>query len=142
MQEYGTVEALQGSKARVVIKRHAACGDCGACQVGREKMTMETLADNTIGASAGDEVLVSMKFVNVIAATSIMYGIPLVGFLLGCGLGYLAAIYFTLDQVLVPFFAGVLGIVIAYLGIRVADKRGAFHKKYEPVITEIVTKVS
>ncbi|MDO4287655.1 MAG: SoxR reducing system RseC family protein [Eubacterium sp.] len=138
MQEYGTVKAIEGRRARVVIKRHAACGDCGACQVGREKMTMETLADNRLGASVGDNVLVSMEFVNVIAATSIMYGIPLLAFLLGCGLGYLAALQFALDTVLVPFFAGIAAIAAAYLGIKAADKRGLFHRKYEPVITEIV----
>lgn len=138
MQEYGTVKTVIGSKAKVVIKRHAACGDCGACQVGQEKMTMETTADNKIGAAEGDNVLVSMEFVNVIAATSIMYGIPLLAFLLGCGIGYLIATIWSLDLVLTPFFTGLIGILIAYFGIRIADKKGCFHKKYEPVITKII----
>ncbi len=137
MKEIGIVEELKGKNAKVLIKRHAACGDCGACQVGKEKMTMEATARNAAGAQVGDTVSVEMEFANVIKATSIMYGIPLIAFVVGCAVGYFAAVALTLDLVLIPFFTGILLTVISYLVIRVFDKKGKFNSKYEPVITEI-----
>ena len=125
MKEIGIVEELKGKNAKVLIKRHAACGDCGACQVGKEKMTMEATVRNAAGAQVGDTVSVEMEFANVIKATSIMYGIPLIAFVVGCAAGYFAAV------------TGILLTVISYLVIRVFDKKGKFNSKYEPVITEI-----
>ena len=65
MKEYGTVTAVHGRKAQVTIARSAMCGDCGACQVGRENLTMEASAENQAGAKPGDEVAVEMEFTNV-----------------------------------------------------------------------------
>ncbi len=138
MKEIGTVTALKGSNAEVTILRHEACGDCHACRVGKGKMTMQTLAKNMAGAGVGDEVVVEMRTVNVIQATGIMYGIPLLGFLIGCALGYVAALNFGLDAVLVPFFSGIALTAVVYLVIRLLDKSGRFHGKYQPVITECV----
>ncbi|MEG2546900.1 MAG: SoxR reducing system RseC family protein [Eubacterium sp.] len=138
MKEIGTIQTLNGKKATVKIKRHAACGECGACQVGKEKMTMETLARNDINAEIGDEVAVEMEFANVLKATSIMYGIPLIAFILGCGLGYFFAVSLGWDEVIVPFFSGIILTIIMYMVIRAFDKKGKFNSKYEPVITEIV----
>lgn len=137
MKEIGVVQKLSGNSATVVIQRHAACGECGACQIGKEKMTMETRAKNQAGAVVGDTVGVEMAFTGVLKATGIMYGIPLVAFILGCALGYLLSGQFGFDPVLAPFFTGLALTVAAYLGIRLADKRGIFQSKYEPVITEI-----
>lgn len=139
MKEIGIVQEIRGKKAQVVIKRHAACGDCGACQVGKEKMTMETMARNDAGAEVGNEVAVEMEFANVLKATSIMYGIPLIGFILGCAIGYFLAQAMKWDMVLVPFFCGIVLVVVSYGVIRKLDKKGKFNSKYEPVITEIIT---
>lgn len=140
MKEIGIVQTLKGKNAIVAIKRHAACENCGACHVGKEKMTMEATARNDAGAQIGDEVAVEMEFANVIKATSIMYGIPLIAFVIGCALGYFLALTMALDMVLVPFFSGIFLTVISYLVIRAFDKKGAFNAKYEPVITTVETK--
>lgn len=138
MKEIGVVLKTSGKDAVVMIKRHAACGDCGACQVGKEKMTMETRAENAAGAKVGDEVTVEMEFSGVIKATSIAYGIPLIAFLIGCALGYPIAQTAGWDMVLTPFFCGIIMTVLAFLGIRLADRRGRFNSKYRPVVTEII----
>ena len=99
MEELGKVISVKGNKAKVLINRHAACGECGACQIGKERMTMETLADNKIKAKPGDNVMVYMKFINVIVATSIAYGIPFLFFIFGILAGWFLAPSFNLDQV-------------------------------------------
>lgn len=139
MQEIGVVTAVLKNEARVQIKRHAACGDCGACQVGKEKMTMETVAQNPAGAKIGERVLVEMETVNVLRATTIMYGFPLLAFLIGCGLGMLLAGVFQTDSVLTPFFSGILLTAVAYGIIRLCEKKGRFSGSYQPVITQIIS---
>ena len=51
-------------------------------------MTMNTVAQNPLGAKIGDTVAVEMTFGNVMKAGSIVYGLPLVAFLIGAVLGY------------------------------------------------------
>ncbi len=138
MKEYGTVTAVHGRKAQVTIARSAMCGDCGACQVGRENLTMEASAENQAGAKPGDEVAVEMEFTNVMKATGIAYGIPLVMMLIGGALGWIFGPGLGFDQVLASFWTGILFIAVSYIFIKKKKKRGAFKSKYNPVITEIM----
>ncbi|MGL4606867.1 MAG: SoxR reducing system RseC family protein [Eubacteriaceae bacterium] len=142
MKEVGIVDKLVGNNAKVVIQRHAACGDCSACQVGKEKMTMETLAKNPIASKPGDLVEVEMQFTSVFRAAGIMYGIPLIAFIIGCVSVYYGIVYFDLlwDQVLAPFFTGIVFMGISYGFIKLADNKGAFTSKYQPIITNILEK--
>lgn len=142
MKEIGIIREVHGKKALVEIQRHSACGDCGACHMGKEQSTMETTALNPIDAKVGDAVEVEMEFANVLKATSIMYGIPLVAFLLGASLSYAFIIGMGTDwdQVLVPFFSGIALMAVSYGGIRFLDKKGLFSSKYQSVITGLVNK--
>ncbi len=139
MKEIGTVISASGPRAKVLINRHAACGDCGACQVGREKMVMETIAKNPAHAKPGDTVSVEMQFVSVLKASFIAYGLPLLGLLIGSLIGWYAAPGLGMDQVLTSFFSGILLIAVIYGIIALCEKKGLFHTKYDPVITEIST---
>ena len=61
MRETGKVIEVSGNYAKILIKRGTACGDCGACQVGREKLEMVMTAENVIGADVGDSVEIDLK---------------------------------------------------------------------------------
>ncbi|NTW70616.1 MAG: SoxR reducing system RseC family protein [Eubacteriaceae bacterium] len=140
MKEIGIVNKLEGNKATVVIKRHAACGDCGACQVGKEKMTMETVAFNKAGAVEGEEVEVELQFSNVMQASFIAYGIPLVMFIVGSlfGFYFINGLMNTPENPITAFICGILMTVLTFIGIRIFEKQGLFAGKYEPQITNII----
>ncbi|KNZ42171.1 SoxR reducing system RseC family protein [Acetobacterium bakii] len=142
MKEVGIVKELRGKTAKVVIKRNTACGDCGACHVSKDQSTMEAIAQNPVGAREGETVEVEMRFASVFKAASIMYGIPLVAFLLGSSLSYFIIFNNGLswDQNLVPFFSGIALMAVAYAGIKYFDKKGIFNSKYQPIITGIIEK--
>ncbi len=140
MKEIGIVKKITGKTARVAIERHAACGECGACQVSKDKMSMTTTARNDAGAQVGDQVSVEMEFGNVMKATSIAYGIPLIAFLLGCGLGFWLGPILGWDQVITSFCTGVLLTAVSYGIIHLYDRRGAFGKGYEPIITAVLSQ--
>ena len=71
--------------AQVICIRESACsGDChkcSGCGAVQEKMLFE--ADNPIGASPGDLVIVSTQSAPVLLAAAILYVMPLVLFLAG-----------------------------------------------------------
>lgn len=138
MKEYGKVSAVQGKKADVIIQRSAMCGDCGACQIGREKMTMETMADNPVKAKPGELVAVEMNFMSLFQASMIAYGIPLIMLVVGFGLGWILAPNFGTDQILTSFWCGIIFVALTYWVIHLLEKRGYFKGKYHPVITEIL----
>ncbi|WP_414150160.1 SoxR reducing system RseC family protein [Acetobacterium carbinolicum] len=143
MKEIGTVKTLRGSTAEVEIKRNSACGDCGACHVSKDQSVMLTTAKNPIHAKSGETVEVEMQFANVFVAAFIMYGIPLLAFILGSGGAYylVGSLNLGWDQVLTSFFTGICLTAIAYLVIRQIDRQGRFSSKYQPVIIAIVEKV-
>lgn len=143
MKEIGIVFENRGREALVTIQRHAACGECGACHIGKDKATMETLAQNPIKAQVGETVEVEMEFISVFKAAFIAYGIPLLVFLMGSILAYLIVDIFTLsfDQVLTSFFSGIILMILSYFVIQQLDKKGVFHGKYMPTITNVVTPI-
>lgn len=140
MKEVGIVQRQVGKKAQVSIQRHAACGDCGACHVGKDKMTMEAMVYNEVGAEVGQLVEVEMQFANVMKASMIAYGIPLVMFILGAVAGFyvLNPLLGYGESPVLPFVTGLALTAISYGIIRALDKKGAFTKGYQPHITAIL----
>src|SRR5690554_3763680 len=98
MREIGHVVSIEGNFAKVVIQRHAACGDCGACQIGQEKMTMEAMVRNPISAKVGQQVEIETETTNILKASFIMYVFPLILFVLGAFLGYNISNYLELSN--------------------------------------------
>jgi sigma-E factor negative regulatory protein RseC len=88
-QEEGTVTALRGDTAEVIIRRSRLCEGCGSCCVLVDTDTMLAEADNAIGAKQGDRVVVDLPPSVSIRAAYILYGIPLLAFFLGLALGAL-----------------------------------------------------
>ncbi len=140
MREIGTVASIEGKKAKVIIERSAMCGDCGACQVGKDKLTMETTVLNTAKANEGDRVEVEMTFKNVMKASMIAYGIPLACFIIGAVLASLLT--GEVENPIPSFISGLALMVISFIVIKVLDKKGAFNKTYQPQITNIITKTN
>ena len=97
MRQTVTVLSVQGDSATVSYDRPTACHmDCDHCAGGCASMTAKeqivVRADNPIGASAGDRVVVESSSRSVYGAIALVYAVPLVLFFLGyfsCeGLGY------------------------------------------------------
>lgn len=143
MKEIGVVFENQGSKALVTIQRHAACGDCGACHIGRDQATMEALAKNPIDAQVGETVEVEMEFVSILKASFIAYGLPLLFFIIGSILAYsvIELLKLDFDLVLTSFFSGIILMTLSYFIIQQLDKRGLFAGEYMPVITGLTTPI-
>jgi sigma-E factor negative regulatory protein RseC len=88
-QEEGTVVEIRGDVAEVMLQRSRFCEGCGSCCVVVDDDSMLAEAINDIGAEQGDRVVVELPASTSIRAAYILYGVPLLAFLLGLGLGAL-----------------------------------------------------
>lgn len=82
----GKVLALKGELAVVRFVRSDACGHCNACfHLGSNEADLEI--QNTLGARVGDVVAIELRGKSMVRASLLLYGIPLLGLLLGVLIG-------------------------------------------------------
>lgn len=122
-------ERLPDGSARVMVLRESACsGDChkcSGCGAAREAVTVR--AQNPIGASPGDRVVVRSESGPVLKAAAVLYVLPLVLFFLGYYLG-------TLPGNFGPW-GGLAGFLLGVAAVVLYDRRTG--KRGEMVYTII-----
>lgn len=140
MRREGRVIAIDKGNATVMLMKHSACGNCGACHIGEENMNMKIEALNLASADVGDKVMVNMETPNVLTAAFIAYGIPLIMLICGIagGKAILTLLGITKGIELYSLFIGGMLLSITYLIIRKNDDKFKESKKYLSEITEII----
>lgn len=108
-EEEGTVVELRGDVAQVMLQRSRFCEGCGSCCVVVDDDSMLAEATNDIGAQRGDRVVVELPASTSIRAAYILYGVPLLSFLLGLGVGALLG-----SALLGGGFGVILGLVFGF----------------------------
>lgn len=77
-QDAIVTKVLGNGLAEVLVERATACGDnCGSCEVCKYASEIRTYAKNTLGASAGERVVIKTKSRDIIGAAFLLYIIPL-----------------------------------------------------------------
>lgn len=140
MNQVGTVvEVLKDDKAKVLMRKHSACGDCGACQYGKENMQMNIVASNDISAKEGDTVEVDMESHDVLGAAFIIYVVPLV-ILVG---GIMGSHFFlkNIESINTELYSALIGVILMTISFLVIKNfEGSFQrsKKYIPTIKKVL----
>lgn len=112
--------------AQVLLVRESACsGDCHKCSgCGAAKETLLVLAENPIGASAGELVKLRSDTAPVMKAAVVLYILPLVlffaGYFLGAELWGLGALTGCLA------FAAGIGVAVAYDRLVASKKKPVY----------------
>lgn len=129
MYELAKVLKVENTTAEVETGERAECGGCNACVFGKKGKHL-LKAENSIGASVGDDVLID---VNITAKKTIFSAvvtmlIPLICLFLGVLIGYLL----HLDD-LISFLLSIIGLALgfsaAYAIDQLANKKGKFLAK-------------
>lgn len=139
MKQCGVVISTDGDRAKVILQRQSACGDCQGCKLGSEDTKMEIDAINFIDAKIGDRVEINMEHQNVLAAAFIAYMVPffaLIGGIVAGNiiLGKIGAVQYK--EVGSGLF-GLLLTAITFLAIRFKEKSFKSNESFVPVITGI-----
>ena len=114
-------QVLPDGKAEIFLVRESACsGDCHKCSgCGAAKETMIAVAENQIGAKAGDFVKVTSDTRQVLGMAMLVYALPLVLFFAGYALGD----WLGWGGTLMGSLGFVLSVGIIVLGDRIIQKK-------------------
>lgn len=91
MKEYGTAVSVKGNRVTISMKRTAACEKCGRCthpHIGfgdNSQLIIEAIALGEI--RPGDTVEVEMDSRDFLAASFLVWGLPIAAGLVGLGVG-------------------------------------------------------
>lgn len=143
MKEIGKVIKVEDDQATVIIQRGTACGQCGACQVGKERLEMIMTADNNAGAQVGDEVEIDLENVNFLTAVALAYGFPLLALIIGIVGGYYGTLALGLSDKsaqVFGFLIGIAALTFSYAVIKYKEESIRKIKKFKPVIAGIRAK--
>lgn len=140
-REEGMVMDVRGDTARVLLPRKRLCDGCGSCCVMVDEETMLAEADNSVGAKQGDNVLVDIPRGVAIRAAYILYGIPLLAFLVGLGLGSLlgSVVFGGGASVVVGLVTALVFLVISFILIsRIYAPGSRASSRYRLVIRKVL----
>ncbi len=140
MAEKGRViELKENNMITVTMTRKEACSKCRACVAGLSEKEMIIEAENNCFAEVGDWVEVEISPDGFISALLVVYGLPLVGFMVG-----LLPSYFILKPMLnlgnagdvLSFVIGLICTGLVFLWIKKNEKRWE-QRKYKPMAIKI-----
>ncbi|MDD4316470.1 MAG: SoxR reducing system RseC family protein [Clostridia bacterium] len=132
MTETGTVSKIDSrNRATVQFPRKTACEHCHMCLKPKNEMFVRIAIKNTLDAKVGDTVSVSMGTQVVLAASFIVYMVPV--------LLVAAALFATRGLGELASFGIAMGVlVISYIIIAFIDKWLKKNKDYTPKMVEII----
>lgn len=132
---YGTVKEIKGNIAVVSMERQDMCGDCHACEMMSGKKNCTLSCVKKVPCEVGDKVEVTLTTDYFLKATYLVYGVPLLGFVIGLGLGVVLskAIQTSYSDLWIALCI-LLGTGAGVLYIKMRDKKKAYGKFLPSII--------
>jgi len=144
-REAGVVIEVHGELAKVAFPRGRLCEGCGSCCVVADEDTMVVEARNAAGAELGDRVEVEIPLRVALKAAYILYGVPLLAFLLGLGAGGALGSFLLGGSWGVPLglASGFGFLALSYILLaRIYSPRSRAGEAYLPTVTRILEKAA
>lgn len=135
---YGIVKEVKGNTVVVTMERQDMCGDCHACEMMSGKKDCTLTCQTKIPCKVGDQVEVSLTTDYFLKATYLIYGVPLVGFLLGLGVGVgLSKILSVAYEDLLVALCIIVGTALGVFYIKLKDKKATYTKFFPHVVGKL-----
>ena len=142
--EEGVVYKTTQNTAWVRTQRQKTCDHCSSkddCESMGSKMDdMEVELNNTIGATIGDRVIISMPTSALLTLSFLMYIVPIVFMIIGGIIGQTIAPIINFDITLSSVILSLIFFVTTIFLIRLFSNRLSKKGKYTPTITRIIGK--
>ncbi len=146
MGRVGLVVRTDGQHAMVSASRRGACDGCAdadGCSVGSrpDPKTAEVVdAVNPVGARAGDWVEFDLTGHSELAASAVVWGMPLVGLVGGVVIGGGGHQLVGLSQDTAALIGSAVGLALAVVVMRAIDRRVAGSDRLVPRIERVVSR--
>jgi sigma-E factor negative regulatory protein RseC len=141
-EEEGMVTAIEGAYALVKVVRTTSCAHCpsaGVCHIESDR-EMIVKARNSVGARIGQRVQLFIAPGSILAASFLLYIIPLFGLIFGAVAGklVLAHVWPRLSSELLAAGAGLITMAGTLAGIRFYDRRRKSNERFMPKIIQVL----
>ncbi|NMA04246.1 MAG: SoxR reducing system RseC family protein [Clostridiales bacterium] len=140
MKQNGIIISINKDRAKVMLQRQSACGDCKACKLGRDDTYIEVDAINSVDAKVGDHVEIDMEHQSFLSAAFIVYMLPLFALIGGILIGsaVLSKIGMVEYKDIGSALFGLLLTFMTFVIIRFKEKSLRSDRKFVPVITGVL----
>ena len=126
----GVVTKVEKDYVMVALERQDMCGECHACEILGEVKKCTLRCINQCNSQEGNLVEVDVAQTSFMRATLIMYGLPLIGLLVGVGMGYKYSEGLAI-------LMGLILMMMTFLIIKYGEKRNKYVKML-PVAKRII----
>ncbi len=142
-QEIAVVTGLSpDGRAIVKVRRAEACQACSAksaCMaLGGKTQDVVLVVDNTVGASPGDSVVLTLSEANFIKASAVLYLVPALGLIGGAlaGSSFYAELGLNSDPA--SIIGSLVGLGLGLLLTKILSGRMSKNPKYIPRLTSVL----
>lgn len=104
---------------------------------------MVLTADNDVGADIGDTVEIELETVNLLSASLIAYGLPLLSLMLGIFAGYFGLLALGMSDGIsqaVGAFTGLIAMALTFAAIKYNEDKIKNMKKFKPQLVGVKPK--
>ena len=141
-EEEGMVTAIEGEYALVKIVRTSSCAHCpsaGSCHIESDRDLL-VKAKNNAGAAIGQRVRLFVSPGSILAASFLLYVVPLFGLVLGsiAGKVLLAHVWPNLSSELLAAGTGLAAMAGTFAGIRFYDRHRRSKESFIPKIIQVL----
>ena len=141
--EHATVTQVNAEGTWVEATPSAACEGCasrGSCHaVGEEKNSVQVI--NSLGAQAGDAVVITMETASLLKALFLLYMVPILALLVGaCAGNWMIAPLLARNPSIVSATTGFLCFFASIWLVRIKANQMEMRDAYQPKITRIVKR--
>jgi sigma-E factor negative regulatory protein RseC len=141
-EKEGMVTAIEGEYAIVKVIRSSSCGHCpsaGSCHIESDREIL-VKAKNNAGAKVGQRVQLFLAPGSILAASFLLYVIPLFGLILGAVAGkiFLAQVFPSLSSELLAAGSGLVTMTGTFAGIRFYDRHRRSKESFMPKIIQVL----
>lgn len=131
MDQIGIVKEINEEKAIITIRRPSACGEnCAGCTLSCDVSEVDVTIDKIDGIEVGDSVEITSDNVNVLKLSFILYGVPLVIFVMFIAI---ANAILGGEKQLISGLIGIASLVISSFILRAYENKET--KRNGPVFT-------
>jgi sigma-E factor negative regulatory protein RseC len=139
--ETGKVVEITGDDTIVLVSRSTACAGCSAknaCHAFGTNSEARIIVDNHIGARVDDVVDIGVTEGGLVAASFIVYILPVAALFVGAGLGTWIAGRIGIESGGISALMGLLFLGVGFLAIRLMDPHLKKKHSLRPRIIRVV----
>lgn len=144
IEELGIVRRVEGDDAWVDTQRKSSCGSCSAKGCGTGALAkvignrpQQLKLVNSIGAKAGDTVVLGINESALVKGSLAAYIAPLLFMFIGGLLGQTMAEQLGLSVDASSAVLGVIGLAIGLLWLKLFGRKTATSEQYQPVMVRL-----